>query len=71
MNNGQIEDDDTEMGMSERLRAMLRLRPLGQEPDILPLYSGKWRDKDDGIRGGGKWSPTYRGRCRGTEFAKV
>lgn len=33
------------------MKAVSRLWPLGQELDILPLYGGKWRDKDDGVHG--------------------
>ncbi|KAK0429579.1 hypothetical protein EV421DRAFT_2025930 [Armillaria borealis] len=60
---------------STSVHAVLRLWPLGWEP---PLYGAKQRDEDDGIRGIGRRSTlfermlqAYRGRHRGTEFAKT
>ncbi|PBK80283.1 hypothetical protein ARMGADRAFT_1040174 [Armillaria gallica] len=59
---GQVQDGSTETDVSGLLKAALRLQPLRKELHILPLYGTKQRDRDDGIRGVGKWSRTYRGR---------
>ncbi|PBK85600.1 hypothetical protein ARMGADRAFT_1036340 [Armillaria gallica] len=54
---GQVKDGDTATGFSGLLKVVSRRWATGQEPDILPLYDAKRRDRDDGIRG----------RCRRTE----
>lgn len=53
---GQIEESDTETGVSGLLKAVSPLLLLGQKPAIQPLYGKKRRDKDDGIRGVGRSS---------------